>query len=240
MIDSTRGIILKTIKYRDTSAITDVFTEKYGLKTYIINGVYKSKPRVAPSLLELGAALQMVVYNKEGRNINRVKEVQADFYPGATISDLRRSAVKLFLVELSRKTLRFDVPQPELFLEIRNLLFQVENDKNPVANYHLYFLVRLLKHLGIFPDLTHWPRKKVLSVKEGALLPDTPHQGHWIPEDMVRILIELDKQPLEQIHELKLSREQRQSFIEHMLSYYAYHIENFSQLNTHLIYKKLM
>jgi DNA repair protein RecO (recombination protein O) len=240
MIERTRGIVLKTIKYRDTSAIVDVFTEQFGLKTYIINGVYKAKPRVAPSLLQLGAALQMVVYNKEGRKMNRISEVQADFYPVATVSDLKRSAIKLFLVELTRKTVRFDVSQKNLFFELRNLIFKVEYQKDPVVNFHLYYLVRLLFHLGISPDLSDWPRKRILSVKEGALLEEIPEKGQLIPEEMVHILVAMESSGLAELHELRLTREQRQSFIEHMLIYYAYHVENFSHLNTHLIYKKLM
>lgn len=240
MIDNTRGIVLKTIKYRDTSAIVDVFTEKLGLKTYIINSVYKAKPRVPPSLLQLGVALQMVVYNKEGRKINRIKEVQADFYPGATITDLRRSAIKLFMVELCRKTLQFDEPQPGLFSELRDSIYLIENSEQAVVNYHLYFLVRVLFHLGVFPDLSDWPDKNILSVQEGTLFENTPEKGLLIPSQMVRILVELEATDRRRLHELKLSREERQSFIEHMLSYYSFHIENFSQLNTHLIYKQLM
>ncbi|HKK87953.1 MAG TPA: DNA repair protein RecO [Saprospiraceae bacterium] len=240
MIDNTRGIVLKTIKYRDTSAIVDVFTEKFGLKTYIVNSVFKAKPRVAPSLLQLGSALQMVVYNKEGRKINRIREVRADFYPGATITDLRRSAIKLFMVELSRKTLQFDEPQSGLFSELRDSVYQVENSEQPVVNCHLYFLVRLLIHFGLFPDLSGWPEKKILSVQEGTLFEETPEKGLLIPSQMVRILVELEASDRLGLHEVKLSREERQSFIEHMLSYYNFHIENFSQMNTHLIYKQLM
>ena len=240
MIETTRAIVLRTIKYRDTSVIVDAFTEQFGLKTYIINGVYKTKPRFPPSLLQLGAVLQMVVYNKEGRQMNRVKEIQADFYASATINELRRSAVKLFMIELSRKTLRFDVAQPELFEEIRDLIYRVEYDTEDVVNYHLYYLVRLLIHLGIFPDLSYWPQKKILSVQEGSLFHEAPPKGLAIPANVVETLIALNQSTPENLHEIKMNRKQRQNFIEHMLSYYSYHLENFSQMNTHLIYKKLL
>jgi hypothetical protein len=39
----TRGIVLKTTDYGESSVIVQVFTEKLGLQSYIINGVKKAK-----------------------------------------------------------------------------------------------------------------------------------------------------------------------------------------------------
>ena len=39
MIIKTRGIILRTVKYSETSVIADIFTEGAGLRSYIISGM---------------------------------------------------------------------------------------------------------------------------------------------------------------------------------------------------------
>jgi DNA repair protein RecO (recombination protein O) len=47
MVIKTRGIVLRAIKYSETSVIADIFTEQFGLRSYIISGVRTSKSKVA-------------------------------------------------------------------------------------------------------------------------------------------------------------------------------------------------
>src|SRR5471030_912859 len=39
MIYSTKGIVLRTVKYGETSVIAAIFTEVFGIQSYIVNGV---------------------------------------------------------------------------------------------------------------------------------------------------------------------------------------------------------
>ncbi|WP_050977380.1 DNA repair protein RecO [Nitritalea halalkaliphila] len=45
MLITTPGIVLSYISYGDSSIIARIFTEKLGLKTYIVNGVRAKKAR---------------------------------------------------------------------------------------------------------------------------------------------------------------------------------------------------
>jgi len=49
MLHKIRGIVIKYIKYGDTSIIVNIFTEAFGLQTYIVNGARskKSKGKIA-------------------------------------------------------------------------------------------------------------------------------------------------------------------------------------------------
>ena len=41
MLEKTRGIVLRTTDYGETSLVVKVFTEAYGLQSYIVNSVRK-------------------------------------------------------------------------------------------------------------------------------------------------------------------------------------------------------
>jgi DNA repair protein RecO (recombination protein O) len=43
MLDKTEGIVLKTTKYSESSVITSIFTKKYGLLSFIVQGIRSSK-----------------------------------------------------------------------------------------------------------------------------------------------------------------------------------------------------
>ena len=58
------GIVLNYIKYGDTSIICKIYTEQYGLQSYIINGVRNSKSKNIGLFQPLNI-LDMVVYYKK-------------------------------------------------------------------------------------------------------------------------------------------------------------------------------
>ena len=45
MTESTNGICLHHYKYSESSVIVKIFTEKFGLKSYIIKGVRSKKSK---------------------------------------------------------------------------------------------------------------------------------------------------------------------------------------------------
>ena len=43
MLHSTKGIVLRTIKYGDTSIVVAIYTELFGVQSYLVNGVRTEK-----------------------------------------------------------------------------------------------------------------------------------------------------------------------------------------------------
>ncbi|NBO56051.1 MAG: DNA repair protein RecO, partial [Actinobacteria bacterium] len=41
-LHKTKGLVLRAVKYGDTSLVVTVFTELFGLQSYIVSGVRKS------------------------------------------------------------------------------------------------------------------------------------------------------------------------------------------------------
>ena len=45
MLHKTRGIVFKTTDYSESSVIVQVFTEKFGMQSYMVNGAKKPKAK---------------------------------------------------------------------------------------------------------------------------------------------------------------------------------------------------
>ena len=43
MTHKTKGIVLRTVKYGETSLVVIMFTELFGIQTYMVNGVRSAK-----------------------------------------------------------------------------------------------------------------------------------------------------------------------------------------------------
>ena len=76
MLHKVRGIVLKTTNYGESSVIVQVLTDKFGMQSYLINGVKKPKAKIKMNMLQSLHLLDMVVYHKANTNIQRVSEVR--------------------------------------------------------------------------------------------------------------------------------------------------------------------
>jgi DNA repair protein RecO (recombination protein O) len=76
MLHKTRGIVFKTTDFGENSIIVQVFTEKFGLQSYMVNGAKKPKAKIGRNMLQPLHLLEMVVYHKNTGNVQRIKELK--------------------------------------------------------------------------------------------------------------------------------------------------------------------
>ena len=75
----SNGIVFRSIKYGETSIITDIYTREKGLRSFLISGVRRSRSRMSASLFQHGNILEMVAYDKESGKLGRIREVQSAY-----------------------------------------------------------------------------------------------------------------------------------------------------------------
>src|SRR5690606_18874649 len=119
MQHKTRGIVLKTTKYSESSLVVQVFTEKFGVQSYLVNGARKPKAKIGASLLQPLHLLEMVVYRRENTSLQRIADAR-QMPPLQSIPyDSIKRTVTLFLNEVLYKSLRQQTADDSLF----NFLF---------------------------------------------------------------------------------------------------------------------
>ena len=76
MVHNTKGIVLRVVKYGETSVIVTIYTELFGIQSYIVNGVRTTSKKGASkaSLFQPAAILDLIVYHNELKNLQRIKE----------------------------------------------------------------------------------------------------------------------------------------------------------------------
>ena len=147
MLVSTRGIILRFTKYRETSIIVNIYTEELGLNSYIVNGVRSSKSRFKIGYFEPLNLVELTAYHKPGRNIDRISEIKSAYPIHNIRQDIYKSTISMFMSEVLNKCI---IEQDEnrplfnyLFQAILTLEEATENN-----SFHLQFMIKLTKYLG--------------------------------------------------------------------------------------------
>ncbi len=241
MLIKTRGIVIRSIKYSESSLICDIYTEELGLRTYIISGVRKTKARISASLLQIMSILDLVAYNKKNKDLNRVKEIKPAYLYNAVPFDAGKRAVGVFMTELVRKTVSEAEANPALFNFLYQSFTALDNmEKTAVANMHLHFMVHLSRFLGFMPGGAYNDNTPFFDLKEGVFCTDQPELIYSIDKAAAHILYQFITANQEDIQEIKISGEIRQYLLDKLVLFYRYHIENMKELHAHVVLREVM
>jgi DNA repair protein RecO (recombination protein O) len=235
-LHKTKGIVLKTVKYGETSVIVTIFTELFGIQSYLVNGVRASSKKGTgkANMFQPAAILDMVVYHNELKQLNRIKEFRWAVIYQHILSDVPKNAVALFMVELLAKCLKQPESNPDLFHFAEDCFLSLDKSTGTVtANLPLFFALHLPNFFGFRISDHHSTQNPVLDLKEGMFIPEQPHHPHFLEGKQAEVTNELLKvmQP-EELEEIKLNHDFRRQLLHVFETYYALHIQDFGTMKT--------
>jgi DNA repair protein RecO (recombination protein O) len=240
MLIKTRGIILRAIKYRESSLILEIYTEMKGLRKYLISGVRSRKAKTQAGLLQIMSLVDLVAYEREDRDLTRIKEVRpAEIYQRIPF-DFRRGSLGLFLAEITRKTIREREENTALFQFLYDSFLFLDRTPDPIANLHLQFLLELSTFLGFMPTGVHSPETPLFDLREGEFISQLPGHKYYLEEARAAQLQQLLDAPRDVAHQISLSREERRSLLDALILYYRLHMEGLKEIHAHEILRQVM
>ena len=222
---TTKAIVFGAIKYGEADLIVSCFTEKKGLRSYLLRGIRKSKKgKLKTSLFQPLTQLELVASHKDRGTLESMKEAKL-LSPYRTLhTDVVKSAVVFFLSEVLRNSIREEEANPALFQFLETSLHHFDEQEN-FANFHLLFLLKLTRYLGFYPDDTERD-KEVFDMLEGTFQ-EVETNDYCISgenSDLLRRLLGINFDALPAI---KLNQISRSAFVSMMLIYYELHLQGF-------------
>ncbi|MFT4202362.1 MAG: DNA repair protein RecO [Chitinophagaceae bacterium] len=150
-IHKTRGIVVSTIRYGETSIITHIYTESFGMQHYLVKGVRKQtrKKSADSHYFQPGAILELEVYHNTLRELQYIKEYQyCNIFTNMYV-EVRRHTIITYCVELLDNLITEPEPDPFFFEELVQLLLML--DRLPtaeVSNFPVYLTLKILGKSG--------------------------------------------------------------------------------------------
>jgi DNA repair protein RecO (recombination protein O) len=152
MLHKTGGIVINFIKYRETSIIVKIYTEKFGIQSYIVNSIRSQKSKSKMALYQPLTILDLVVYYKNNQGINRISEAKCAYpFNDIPFSPLK-SGMAMFITEILSKVLKEETENLPLYHFIRNSILWLDYTQSNFNNFHLQFLLSLSQFLGFIPS----------------------------------------------------------------------------------------
>ena len=240
MLIKTRGIVLKSKKYSETSIIADIYTEEKGMRSYIISGVRSSKARVSAGLLQVMTPVEIVAYHREGKDLTRLKEIKPHHVFSTIPFNVPRGSVGMFMAEVAQKTIHGEEAQPALFKFLLENFVYLDETPYSFANLHLHFMANLTEHLGFLPNDVYTEEKPVFDLQEGHFLSSNPAHPHWLAPEKSEKFSLLLQLPKEKCHTIPFKREERKSLLRSLIEFYRLHIEHFPVIHSYEILEEVL
>jgi len=152
MITKTDAVVLKAMKYRDTSKIVTFYTRRFGKLKGIAKGARQQRSKFGASLDPL-SKVSLVLYKKEQRDLHLVSQCDLLSVSKNIRDDLEKMAAGLAVLELVDQLAHEEEENEPFFSLLSETLESIETAKKNVLNLFYAFELRCSAILGFLPDL---------------------------------------------------------------------------------------
>ncbi len=234
MLTKTNGIVIKTIKYGDSSAITKIFTEEFGLLGYHVPAVFKNKGVIKPSHLQVLNCLEFSFNFSNAKNLYTIKDLTCHYHFNS--SQFSQQAYYNVIAELVAQTIKENEQNQSLFHYLFHQLL-------PSLNEHTSFwqlptaMIQILYHCGCAPNTEAYEENFLLDLQNGIFFSGTKLSLHAAKADVSFIIYSILNHGSENLAQDAVLRHQT---IEALILYFKLHINEHFDLRSREVLWQVM
>ncbi|MGC6471038.1 MAG: DNA repair protein RecO [Flavobacteriales bacterium] len=225
MYQSTKGIVLSTTKYGETSVICNLYTSEFGRQAVIVKGVRKKKGKF--SYFQSLNILELVIFNKGEGKIHNVKEVKVSKVFSQIPVNIYKSSIAMFLAEVIEKCLKEEEQNISLYQFIEQSILKLDEEEFN-SQFHIFFLVELSRYLGFYPNLEN-NHLNYFDLMNGQFSNNKQEHSYYCvnTKDLISAF-ELNKV------------QNKKEVLNHLLDYYQLHVEGFKTIKSKAILETIL
>jgi DNA repair protein RecO (recombination protein O) len=239
MLHKTRGIVLRTVNYSDTSIITKIYTEEFGVQTYLIKGAKRKSASIKANLFQPLSLLDLVVYKKEKKRLEILKEASVEIHFTSIPGDPAKTSILFFLNEILLKCLQEEENNPELFSFLHESMQTLESAEKNIANFYLIFLIRLSRFLGFYPQGKYSETNPIFDMQEGGFTNSEPMHPNFLNLENSMLIGKLLVSNYYSMDALALSGKERKELLDILLRFYHLHLSNMGSISSHKVLEQV-
>ncbi|MBM1104914.1 DNA repair protein RecO [Aurantibacter crassamenti] len=222
---TTKGIVLSSIKYGDTSLISRIYTDSDGLKSYLLKGILTAKKgKLKAAYFQPLMQLEINANHKNKGTLESIRDVKVEYHYQSLHTEMTKNSVVLFLAEMLGNSIHEEESNKELFQFLQASLQWLDNH-DKIANFHLFFLLSLTKYLGFYPDTENFSAS-CFDLVDGVFV-DYPSGSAFITDENLVLFKQLLGTNFDTIHSIIMKKTNRQELLKSIVLYYEMHLQGF-------------
>ena len=246
MLEHIQCIVLRTVKYGDNALIVDTFTESHGRMSFVTKISHTRRSHTASafwqplSILEFNADIRPTIKLPTPTGVRFLYSYQSLPYNPS------KACIAMFIAEFLCAALRGEGVNKPLFqyieISLRWLDMAEDSRSHGIANFHLVFLMRTTRFLGIYPNLekmesfeqkiSQQPKPYWFDLIAGEYSEHQPVHSSCLRPDEAALMPLLFRMDYSTMHVFRFNRQQRQRCLEVLIEYYRIHVPQFPELKS--------
>lgn len=226
MFVPTKAIVLRSFRYSEADLIAKCYTASDGLKSYMLRGILKSKKgKLKAAMFQPFSQLEILARHKNKGTLEYLKEAKITAINPSIRGNVQKTSIALFLAEVIQNAIQEEEKNESIYNFLEISIEWLEHHEK-FANFHLLFLVKFTRHLGIYPHKTEV--NNFFNLEQGHFEAEETDR-YSIGGKSCKILLRLLDTDYDGLHQLRLNQVQRQDFLGFMISYYQIQLPGFRQ-----------
>lgn len=235
MLVKTEGIVISTINYSEKSVVARIFTQKFGLLSFIIQGVRSGKGAIRPSHLMLLNLLDLVIYKKETEGLHRIRELRCTPALAAIHADLTKSSVAVFMCEVLQKSLHEHEQDEPLYNYLYDSVMLLEQSDKVASLFPHWFMLGMCKFFGCLPKGNFEANNWIFDLQEGQFSPPSLYIKESIPSAPAELIFQLLNTHPAQLADIKVPYTLRKAAMDYIIRYLQLHVLVVKEIKSHTI-----
>ena len=237
MIIKTQGIVFRQTKFSETSIIASIYTSDLGLQSYIVQGIRKQGSKQKAGLLQPGNYLDLEVYHRPDKNLNRIKELKPSKVYQLVPFDVVRGMLLLFMMEVCNHSIKEEEPNDPLFQFLVECLQYLDRPDGNITYFPQQFMLYLSVHLGFKPNYSD---QLYFDLVEGSFHANQPVHSNYIHNEPVELLKRIIQTQRWEIPSRSFSKKVRLELLNTLITYYRLHIHSFKPIKSIQVLRQVM
>lgn len=230
MIETHHIVVLSTLKYSEDKLIVNALSRSAGRVTLLVRIAHSQRAAVSHTLFQPLAVLEVQWEANPRSGMLKPKAARSEVQLLSVQSNPVKATVVMFLAEFLSHVTRSNFDGGLLYDYIVYALQWFDEAEKGYANFHLVFLMRLARFIGIEPN-TEEPTP-YFNLQDGEFVGVRPDHIYYIKGEEARVLPTLLRMNFGTMHLFRLSGSQRSRILEAIITYYRLHLPGIPELKS--------
>ncbi len=231
MFTNLTAIVLHSFMFNDTKLIAEILTETEGRISCVMK-IPRTKSRKSPkNLFQPLSILDLSLEKKPASQLTTVKEAHLSLAYSSIPFDAKKLSIAFFIAEFLKTTTRNGQSDPLMFRFIRESLLWLDNAVTGYANFHLAFLIRMTRFIGIYPNLDNYTQESRFNLENGSFARKGSGKS-FLSIKETTIMRKLMRINYNNMHLFRMTRSERNRCLDTITDFYRMHLPDFGELKT--------
>ena len=230
----SKAIVLSSIPYSESSIICKLYTEEFGLKSYIVRSAKKKNSPTPTSHFQPLNIIEFEAYNSIKSKLETIRTSSLILENQNLNFSIVKNAITFFVAEIIHLSLKEANPNKELFDYLFNQIHLLKNSKDEdLAEFHLYFMIEFAEHLGLAP-MNNYSEYEVFFDPIAGKFTNKADAQNFNKQTSFTLHKFISQKEITN-EKICKNKVERNIILEALIIFYSIHITNHSQIKSHKI-----